>query len=186
MSNGHVVFLNGAPSVGKSSTARALQQMLPEPHYYLGLDEYRRGYPDAVWLADDGTVFRRIVEPFLLNLATLARAGHDVISESMLTADIEGLYLSVFHDVQVVFVGLDCRLEVAKTREANRGDRRKGPMKLDHPLLKTLHDHGCYDLRVDTSELTPDEVASRIVPVLADPPQPSAFERLRNRAQVGT
>lgn len=129
---GQVVFLNGAPSVGKSSTARALQALLPEPHYYLGLDEYRRGYLDTVWLADDGALFRRMIGPFLLNLATLAHAGHHVIAESMVTADIEGLYVDSFHDVPVVFVGLDCRLNVAKAREANRGDRRRGPVDLEH------------------------------------------------------
>jgi chloramphenicol 3-O phosphotransferase len=184
MSSGQVVFLNGAPSVGKSSTARALQEMLTGPYYYVGLDEYRGGYLDRVWLADDGALFRRMIEPFLRNLATLARTGHDVIAESMLTSDTEALYLDGFHDLRVVFVGLECRLDVAKAREANRGDRRKGPMNLDHPLLHTVHDHGCYDLRLDTSEMTAREVASRILPVLADPPQPSAFERLRRRAQL--
>jgi chloramphenicol 3-O phosphotransferase len=184
MSGGQVVLLNGAPSVGKSSTARALQEMLPEPHFYLGFDEYRRAYLDRVWLADDGTMFRRMIESFLLNLATLAHAGHHVIAESMVTADNEGLYLESFHDIPVVFVGLDCRLDVAKAREANRRDRRRGPMNLDHPLLQTVHDHGCYDVRLDTSELTPGEVASRIVPVLATPPRPSAFDRLRGRAQL--
>ena len=73
---------------------------------------------------------------------------------------------------------------VAVAREANRGDRRKGPMNLDHPLLQTVQDHGCYDLRLDTSEMTPRDVAGRIVSVLADPPQPSAFERLRRRTQL--
>lgn len=184
MSPGHVVLLNGGPSVGKSSTARALQEMLTDPHYYLGLDEYRRGYLDTVWLADDGALFRRMIEPFLRNLATLARAGHDVIAESMLTLDTEALYLDGFHELQVVFVCLECPRDVAKAREASRGDRRKGPVNLDHPLLQTLHEHGCYDLRVDTSELTPGEVASQILPVLSDPPQPSGFERLRRRAQL--
>ncbi len=184
MSPGHVVFLNGAPSVGKSNTARALQEMLTEPHYYLGLDEYRRGYLDKVWLADDGALFRRMIEPFLHNLAMLARAGHDVIAESMVTPDTEALYLDDFHDLQVVFVGLECPLDVAKAREANRGDRRKGPVDLDHPLLQTLHEHGSFDVCVDTSELTPDEVASQILPLLANPPQPSAFERLRRQAAL--
>jgi len=184
MSPGHVVFLNGAPSVGKSSTARVLQGMLAEPHYYLGLDEYRRGYLDTVWLADDGGLFRRMIEPFLHNLATLARAGHDVIAESMVTPDTEALYVDGFDDLQVVFVCLECPLDVAKAREASRGDRRKGPVDLDHPLLQTLHEHVCYDLRVDTSKLTPGEVASQILPVLADPPQPSAFERLRRQAPL--
>jgi chloramphenicol 3-O phosphotransferase len=184
MPTGRVVFLDGAPSVGKSSTARALQQTLPEPQYYLGLDDYRKGYLDEVWLADDGTLFGRMIEPFLRNLATLALAGHDVIAESMLTSENETLYLEIFHDFRVILVGLDCRIDVATNREASRGDRRRGPMNLDHPLLKGLHDHGCYDLRVDTSELTPREVASRIRAVLAAPPQPSAFEQLRRRPKL--
>lgn len=77
MRTGHVIFLNGPPSVGKSSTARALQEALGTEHYYLGLDDYRRGYLDRVWLADDGTMFQRMVAPFQHNLATLARPGHD-------------------------------------------------------------------------------------------------------------
>ncbi|GAB3769489.1 phosphotransferase-like protein [Microlunatus parietis] len=108
-----IVFLNGTPSVGKSSTARALQQRLAEPHFYLGLDEFRRGYLDRHWLADHGT------------------------------------------------------------------DRRKGPMDLDQPELHALHDHGCYDLTVDTSQTSVEQVVDRILPVLDDPPRPAAFDRLR-------
>ncbi|MGI8869508.1 MAG: phosphotransferase-like protein [Mycobacteriales bacterium] len=178
---GHVVFLNGAPSVGKSSTAFALRDLLETPHFYLGLDDYRRGYLDRAWLADDGSLFQQIVEPYLRNVAGLARAGHHVISESVLTPDNEALYLALFRGIPVLFVGLQCPLEVAVARESVRGDRRRGPMSLDHPLFHHLHDHDCYDLRVDTSTVTPEQAAARVAVVLTDPPQPSAFDRLRTR-----
>lgn len=185
MRTGHVVFLNGPPSVGKSSTARALQHMLGTEHFYLGLDEYRRGYLDRVWIPDDGTLFQRMVAPFLHNLATLARAGHDVIAESMVSPDNEDLYLREFSDLQVLFVGLECPLEVAQERELQRRDRRQGPMELDHPLFHELHEHDFYDLRLDTSAMTPVEVAARIAPLVAMMPESSGFERLR-RARVST
>ncbi|WP_152363684.1 phosphotransferase-like protein [Microlunatus speluncae] len=177
----HVIFLNGAPSAGKSSTARALHERLEQPHFYIGLDEFRCGYLDRVWLADHGNLFQRMVDVYLQTLAVLVRSGHDVIAEAMLTPANEARYLELFADLPVVFVGITCDFDVMVAREAVRGDRRRGPIDLDLPEVHTLHDHGCYDGTVDTTSITPDQAAERILPVLADPPRPSAFERLRNR-----
>src|SRR5690606_28357737 len=85
MTDARAIFLNGAPSVGKSSTARALHELLDEPYFYLGLDEFRRGYRGGVWLSDDGTLFRRMVEVYLKTLALMVESGHSVIAEAMLT-----------------------------------------------------------------------------------------------------
>lgn len=183
MSDAHVIFLNGAPSVGKSSTARALHDLLQRPHFYLGLDEFRRGYPDRVWLADHGNLFPRMVEVYLQTLAVLVRSGHDVVAEAMLTPQNEDRYLELFTG-PVIFVGITCDLTEAMRREAIRGDRRKGPIDLDLPELHALHDHGCYDAMIDTTSITPREAAERILPVLTDPPRPSAFDRLRDRREV--
>ena len=180
MSDARVIFLNGAPSVGKSSTARALHELLDQPHFYLGLDEFRRGYRDQVWLSDDGALFRRMVEVYLQTLAIMVRAGHSVIAEATLTPRNRQLYLDVYVDLPVIFVGLTCPLEVAQAREATRGDRRRGPMDLDVPEFHNLHDHGCYDAEIDTASITPRQAAELIIPVLADPPTPSAFDRLRS------
>lgn len=179
MTDARAIFLNGAPSVGKSSTARALHELLDEPYFYLGLDEFRRGYRGSVWLSDDGTLFRRMVEVYLKTLALMVESGHSVIAEAMLTPRNEALYLELFTDLPVIFVGLTCPLEVAQIREAGRDDRRRGPMNLDHPDLHTLHDHDCYDVKIDTGSITPRQAAELILPVLADPPHPSAFDRLR-------
>jgi chloramphenicol 3-O phosphotransferase len=181
MPDAHVIFLNGTPSAGKSSTARALHELLERPHYYLGLDEFRRGYLDRVWLADHGDLFQRMVEVYLQTLAVLVRGGHDVIAEAMLMPRNEQRYLELFAGLPVIFVGITCDFEVTLQREAARDDRRKGPMELDLPELHTLHDHGCYDAVVDTTSITPRQAAEQILPVLDDPPRPSAFDRLRAR-----
>lgn len=177
--SGRVVFLNGPPSVGKSATAAALQELLPTPHYYFSLDDYLCGYRDSHWLADDGTLFARMVEPYLRNIVTLLSFGHDVIAEAMVLPASQGLYLRLFAGQRVTFVGVRCSLEVATRRELQRGNRRKGPINLDVPEFTLVHAHGAYDLEVDTSESAPADVAAQIMPVIDDPPHPSAFDRLR-------
>lgn len=183
MPDAHVIFLNGTPSAGKSSTARALHELVEPPHFYLGLDEFLTGYRDRVWSADHGDLFQRMVEAYLQTLVVLVRGGHDVIAESMLMPRNEQLYLELFGGLPVIFVGITCDPAVTLQREAGRTDRRNGPMDLDVPELRTLHDHGCYDAVVDTTSITPRQAAEQILPVLADPPQPSAFDRLRARGR---
>lgn len=159
--SGRVVFLNGPPSVGKSATAAALQELLPTPHYYFSLDDYLCGYRDSHWLADDGTLFARMVEPYLRNIVTLLSFGHDVLAEAMVLPASQGLYLRLFAGQRVTFVGVRCSLEVATRRELQRENRRKGPINLDVPEFTLVHAHGAYDLEVDTSESAPADVWQR-------------------------
>ncbi|MFI7707649.1 zeta toxin family protein [Nonomuraea sp. NPDC049480] len=58
---GRLVFLNGTPSAGKTTVAKALQEELAEPFFHLSLDELRGGYPRRYWRQDHGGVlFRRV------------------------------------------------------------------------------------------------------------------------------
>ena len=41
-----------------------------------------------------------------------------------------------------------------------------------------VHAGKLYDLELDTSQLTPEQCAERIIAMLADPPRRSAFERM--------
>jgi chloramphenicol 3-O phosphotransferase len=45
MTEGNIVIINGTSSAGKTSTARALQQVMEEPYLHLGLDYYTRRIP---------------------------------------------------------------------------------------------------------------------------------------------
>jgi chloramphenicol 3-O phosphotransferase len=40
MTSGRIILLNGTSSSGKSSVARALQEVLSEPYLHLGIDTF--------------------------------------------------------------------------------------------------------------------------------------------------
>jgi chloramphenicol 3-O phosphotransferase len=80
-----------------------------------------------------------------------------------------------------LFVGVHCRPEILAERERGRGDRQVGQALWQLPRV---HGHGTYDVAVDTSDLSAEECAHRILKGFASPPQPSAFERLRSCLSV--
>ncbi len=43
---GHVILLNGTSSAGKTTVARMIQQLRPEPIQHIALDQFRDGLPD--------------------------------------------------------------------------------------------------------------------------------------------
>lgn len=178
---GRIIFLNGTPSSGKSTLARALRELLDEAYYYCSLDDFRQGYLDRYWLADDGTLFQRLLQGYLLSLRGLASLGHNSIAEAVVTPARLENYLFLFADFPVLFVGVRCPLAEAQRRERTRRDRLKGPIDLAAPEFDLVHAHGPYDLEVDTASSTPIEAARRIQRALAAPPAPTAFERLREQ-----
>lgn len=182
---GQIVLLNGTPSSGKSTLARALQARLVAPYFHRSLDDFRQGYLDRHWLADDGTLFRRVLEGYLLSLRAMASLGHNLIAEAIITPDRLERYLALFADGPVLFVGVRCPLVEAQRREQARRDRLKGPVDLAGLAFDLVHAHGPYDIEVDTARSAPTEVARRIEAVLAAPPPPTAFERLRRQQAHG-
>ncbi|MGA5763998.1 phosphotransferase-like protein [Nonomuraea bangladeshensis] len=179
---GRLVLLNGTPSSGKTTVAKALQEELAEPFFHCSLDELRGGYQGRHWLQDHGGVlFRRVLDGYLHLLRSLTLLGHDVISEAVITPQMLDHYLALFEGIPVLFVGIRCPLEEVERRERGRTDRMTSAPPLDEPV----HAHGCYDLEVDTSVQGPAEVAELISAALANPPVVSAFEQLRGRGRSG-
>ena len=70
-------------------------------------------------------------------------------------------------------IGVQCPLEVLEARELQRKDRTLGQARLQFPVI---HKYASYDLEVDTSALSADECAEKIIARLALPP--AAFKRL--------
>jgi len=115
---------------------------------------------------------------YLGALRALALAGSYVIAEAVVTPDRLDLYLDTFEEVSVVFVAVRCPLEVAVARESGRTDRLTGPVDLPADAFNAVHSHGVYDIEVDTSAHSADEIASALATTLADT-VPSAFDQLR-------
>jgi chloramphenicol 3-O phosphotransferase len=98
------------------------------------------------------------------------------VSEAVIIPDLLPHYLVLFGDIPVLFIGIRCPLNEVQRRERERNDRYSAAV-LDEPV----HAHGCYDLEVDTSRYTPEEIAGRIMALIVDPPEVTAFDRLRER-----
>lgn len=157
-----MIILNGGSSSGKSSLARALQELLPEPWLTLGADDFVDALPVAltsdeagISFGDDGGVdvgesFRRLEIGWNAGLVAMARAGTPVIVDEIFLgqAASQQRWYDALGDLPVLWVGVRCAPEVAAAREAARGDRTTGMAAMQADLV---HRGVRYDMEVDTS-----------------------------------
>ncbi len=176
--------MNGTSSSGKTTIARALQGILPEPHMHVAIDGFFYMYPERVWnptRQEDAEAFKRLVPTVVSGVqraaAALAEAGNQLILGHVLEnpawlRECVGRWAGL----EVLFVGVKCPLPVLEQREAERGDRVPGLAKVQYDRV---HAHGLYDVEVDTSVLDVDACVTEIVEALARRRRPGAFDRLR-------
>jgi chloramphenicol 3-O-phosphotransferase len=168
-----IIVLNGGSSSGKTSIARCLQGLLPEPWLTLGVDDLVAALPSPVPgrepLLDfgaDGQVgvgpgFYELEAAWTAGVAAIAHAGVGVIvddvflgggrSQARLRRGLAGL--------GVLWVGVRCSATVAASREALRPDRVPG---MAMSQAEVVHDGAAYDLEVDTTG-TPAESCARVI-----------------------
>lgn len=175
---GRLVLLNGTPNAGKTTTAAALQRALPEPFLHLSLDDFIAGYLPAHWNAVAGTLFPKLRRGYLMALRDLARAGNDLIAESVVLPESTAEYVSLFREFRVYFIGIRCPLPDAQRREQLR-DRPGGAINLGRPAFDTVHPQTGYDVEFDSTRTSPDDAAALIADLLASPAPPQAFYRLQ-------
>jgi chloramphenicol 3-O phosphotransferase len=181
-----VILLNGTPSAGKTTIARALWEVLEPPHWYRSLDDFRQGY--LVRLDGSRTMaptWDQLLHGFIRSVAEMAWAGHHVVTESMLLPRWLALYLDALDGLAIVLVGVRCPLAVAERRERQRTDRPRGPIDLAVPDFDAVHRDVPYDVDFDTSVVTTSE-AVRLVRARLGSPEPfTAFDSLRDRPTAG-
>lgn len=200
MTTGNIVLLNGTSSSGKSTLARALQNLLGQPYFHLDLDIFQQTWPPGFLTYSDGenpasadgllAVFReealveirigpagfRHMDGMFRAVAGWASAGDNLIVDGVIYhPQILGAAVQTLHTFPVLFVGIRCPLDVAEGREQTRGNRARGGARTFHDLV---HAHGIYDLEVDTSLATPSKCA-QIVKAAIDNDHPrTAFQQL--------
>lgn len=156
-----IIFLNGAPSTGKTTLARALHAALPGPVFYQSLDDFRSSIRPEFWL--QGRVpglFERVVDTYVSCLREVAAHGLDVVAESLiLPADLPR-YDELFGDFTLI--GVTCPLPEIRRREAQRTDRYNGFLEPDVPTYEALATH-TYDLLIDTSTESTSTSLQRIL-----------------------
>ena len=174
-----VVILNGVSSVGKTSIAKALQRIAAEPFLNVSMDAFLDMLPERTLNHPDGITFEAVygasrptvavrtgpvVERALTGMrhavSALADRGNNlIVDEVMFGAVEEEEYRRLLQPFDVLFVGIFASLEVIEERERLRGDREIGLARWQFDLV---HRDRAYDLRVDTTHMTPDAAALKI------------------------
>ena len=179
MSRSQVLILNGVGSVGKSSTARALQEIAAQPFLHVAMDSFLEMLPAAMMGHPDGLVFEpgqedghpsiairtgpvldRAMQGMRHAIAAMAGQGNNlVVDEVMLGRGEARAYRELLpaHDLRIV--GLLAPLDVLERRERERGDREIG---LARWQFDRVHRDVVYDLEIDATAATPTQNARTI------------------------
>ena len=188
------IILNGSSSAGKTTLATKLQQLLPEPWQYLGLDQYRDGMPQRVrglnapagsegslglnvvpvtnslTAIEFGPYGDRVLSCMRQSVGLFNRQGISVIVDDLLLKpDYVDDYLTSLNLDQTWLIGVHCAAEVLNQRELARPGRFPGTaiehQQRVHEWLYT------YDLEVDTTDCSPRQLAEAVIARLQTPPQ---------------
>lgn len=166
-----VIVLNGGSSSGKSSIARAVQEILPRPWLTFGVDVLIDALPGrgedprcGLVLEPNGTVtvrpeFRALEDIWCRGLVSMARDGvvsmaRDgvlLILEEVLLAGAAGQrrLRATSDGLDVLWVGVHCDPVVAAAREEGRPDRVRVMAMMQ---AVAVHAGAAYALEVDTTD----------------------------------
>ena len=161
-----IVLLNGAGSAGKSSIAKALQQIAAEPFLHVEMDAFIDMLPAASFNRADGITFEttqqngkptvivrsgpvaaRAMRGMRRAVAAMAAAGNNLIVDEVLLGEDGSDYAALLRPFEVFLVGVFAPLDVLEARERQRGDRLVGLARWQYDRV---HKGMRYDLEVDT------------------------------------
>jgi chloramphenicol 3-O phosphotransferase len=174
-----VIVLNGTGSVGKSSTAKALQAITETPFLHVQMDTFLEMLPAAMFGHPDGYSFETVQDqgrPSVIirtgpvmeqtmrgmrhAIAAMAAQGADLIVDDVMFCGAEQrVYRDLLAPFETYFVGLFAPLEVLEARESARGDRDIGLARWQY---ERVHAGLSYDLEIDTTLASPAECAEKI------------------------
>jgi chloramphenicol 3-O phosphotransferase len=186
-----LIVLNGASSAGKTQIARALLPMLPTPAIHTGLDDIlEREKPFGV---EGGSAFNKLQRTLRViwfgmtdgrlqlfkklhrEAASHCQNRRSVIVETSLM-DQRALLdaAQCFAPIGGWLVGVKPPLEISEHWEQGRADRPPGHARRHYDLV---HVHNTYDLLLDSSIMTPHEMAVTLLQKVKSS-TPHAFKQL--------
>ncbi|MCA0433654.1 MAG: chloramphenicol phosphotransferase [Proteobacteria bacterium] len=178
MAGSRIILLNGVGSVGKTSTARALQEIASLPLLHVQMDTFLDMLPERLQEHADGFSYEalsvsgttetsitagpvgvKLLRGMRRAIAAMADAGNNLIVDDVLLGDAYGDYVELLARHDLFVVGLHAALDVLERRERERGDRSIG---LARWQFSRVHAGIGYDLEIDTDQNDPRACAALI------------------------
>ena len=168
MEKGHILFLNGVTSSGKTSIVEALQARKDVFFYVVANDLFQEMIGED-YLRENYWKYLGEVIILMYHTAKLfSDMGKNVLIDGVLV-EREGVaphyerLLSILRDNPLDIVEVFCPLEICRERNIARGDRYETQSEEQAGLMaKGIR----YSLRVDTSVYSSEECAEQIVRAL--------------------
>jgi chloramphenicol 3-O phosphotransferase len=174
-----IILLNGVGSAGKSSIARALQDITAVPYLHVPMDSfldmlparYGENHPDGFSFTpveghggialqiNTGEVAAKALRGMRRAVVALAGQGNNLIVDDVMLDDTWPDYQTLLAPYDVSLVGVFAPLAVLEERERQRGDRMIGLARWQYDRV---HQGMVYDLEIDTSTATPEACARKI------------------------
>lgn len=187
-----LIVLNGASSSGKSSIAKALQDLWPRPLLVTGIDTYIAGWPRTYlkypsddgepagrtsglrivpgvgpapsWILEAGEDFHKVMRLAHRAWATIRDGGVDQIVDHALFDDqLRRDAIDVL--AEAFWVRVNCDLSEMVRREAIRGDR---PIGFASGTSVIVHQDVNYDFTVNATTLSSEQIALQILNAIAE------------------
>jgi chloramphenicol 3-O phosphotransferase len=191
-----LIFLDGAPSAGKTTIATALQEILAPPYAYVSIDHFLRMLPNKGFCKDGlvlvqsidssgstclevewGETIDKLLLGYVEALLGMAAVGNSIITDVILSRpeDIRVL-AKTFQFLRAYLIQIYAPLEVLEKREK----RRNEPQGLARGRFEQVYaKRKSYDLRIDTSIATPEQAAQKIKTFISHH-DPKAWRELAN------
>ncbi len=177
MNKGKIIILNGVSSSGKTTLAKALQNVLAEEYLVLGIDDIigmmpaglpRTGVEDAVRKCQ--TILHKFVR-------SLSDMGYNVIVDNIILSAFGTLEecVSCLYEYPVMMVHVVCPVHELRRREQERGDRSVGN---GESQIADLVPKDTYDVVVNTFEESIEQCVTRIMQIADSPDKWTAMKKL--------
>ena len=209
MSSGSIIVINGASCAGKTTLARAIQDIATDPYIIVSLDQFRDSLPsrfrglnspqgtagaeglNIVPIELDGRILtdiqfgsfgQSVLRGMRRTIATLANLELNVIVDDViLHSSFRDDYVQALNGLKVIFVGVHCSTEEMNRRERVREGRFPGTAE---STLAKVHHHMIYDVEVDATDNPPMDLAREVLKYTHRPDSPNALERMLDLKRI--
>ena len=176
--NAKIILLNGVGSAGKSSIAKALQDIASEPYLHVQMDTFLAMLPEAYSdhpdsfsyktdeshgvpevIIETGPLGARTLRGMRHAVAAMAAQGNNLIVDDVMLDGVHAEYLDLLSEFDVKTVGVFAPLDVLERRERERRDRMMGLARWQY---ERVHRGIDYDLTIESGVATPRDCALEI------------------------